>query len=81
MMEVNGGNDYKIWHLGKQALLRQFGYIPRSFQATAQAMQVYQMFTEDGGKIHNSGDDNSDAGAGDGVVEQLIIPILAVWLR
>jgi hypothetical protein len=75
MMEVNGGNDYKIQHLGNQALLRQFGYIPISFQATAQALQVYQMFTGDGCKIHVSGDDNSDAGAGDGAVEQMIIPI------
>jgi hypothetical protein len=25
MMEVNGGNDYRIQHLGKQALLCQFG--------------------------------------------------------
>jgi hypothetical protein len=56
-------------------LLRQFGYIPRSFQATAQAMQVYQMFTGDEGEIHNSGDNNSDVGAGDSVVEQMIIPI------
>jgi hypothetical protein len=75
MMEVNGGNDYKIRHLGKQALLRQFGYIPRSFQATAQALEVYQMFTGDGREIHDSGDDNSDAGAGDGAVEQMIIPM------
>ncbi len=71
-MELNVGNDYKIRHLEKQALLHQFGYVPRSFQASA---QVYQMFTGDGGKIHDSGDDNSDAGAGDGVVEQMIIPI------
>ncbi len=75
MMEVNGGNDYKIRHLGKQALLHQFGYIPRSFQATAQALQVYQMFTGDGGEIHDSGDDKSDAGDGNGVVKPMIIPI------
>ncbi len=75
MMEVNGGNDYKIGHLGKQALLCQFGYILRSFQASAQALQVYQMFTGDGGEIHNSGDNNSDAGAGEGVVEHINITI------
>ena len=70
MMEVNGGNDYKIWHLGKQALPCQFGHIPHSFQATAQALQG------DGSKIHNSGDNkNSDAGARNGVVEQMIIPV------
>jgi hypothetical protein len=46
-----------------------------NFQASAQALQVYQMFSGDGGKIHNSGDNNSDAGAGDGVVEHMIIPI------
>ena len=38
-------------------------------------LKVYQMFTGDGGKIHNLGDNNSDAGAGDGVVEQMIIPV------
>jgi hypothetical protein len=75
MMEVNGGNDHKIRHLGKQSLLRQFGFILRSFKATAQVLQVYQMFIVDGGKIHNSGDNNSDAGTGDGVVEQMIIPV------
>ena len=81
MMEVNVGNDYKIWHPGKQALLCQFGYTPRSFQATAQASQVYQIFTGDRGKIHDSGDDYSDAGAGDGVVKQMIIPMKPVWLQ
>ena len=75
MMEVNGGNDYKIRHLRKQALLRQFGFILRSFKATAQVLQVYQMFTGDGGEIHNSGDNNSDAGAGEGVVEHINITI------
>jgi hypothetical protein len=33
------------------------------------------MFTGDGLEIHDSGDDNSDAGAGDGAVEQMIIPM------
>ena len=78
MMEVNGGNDYKIRHLGKQALLREFGSIPRSFRATDEALQVYQLFTGDGGEIHDSGDDNSDAGAGDGAVDQVIISIQAM---
>jgi hypothetical protein len=36
------------------------------------ACSSYQMFTGDGGEIHNSEDDNSDAGAGNGVVEQMI---------
>jgi hypothetical protein len=78
MMEVNGGNDYRLRHLGKQALLREFGYIPRSFRATDEALQVYQLFTGDGGEIHDSGDNNSDAGAGDGAVDQMIIPTQAV---
>jgi hypothetical protein len=81
MMELNGGNVYKVWHLGKQALLREFGYIPRRFRATDEALQVYQLFTGDGGEIHDSEEDNSDAGAGDGAVDQMIIPIEAVWSR
>ena len=75
MMEVNGGNDYKVRHLGKLALLREFGYISRTFRATDEALQVHQLFTGDGGKkIHDSGDDNYDAGA----VDQMIIPMQAV---
>ena len=78
-MEVNGANDYKLRHVGKQALLREFGYIPRSFRATDdEALQVYELFTGDAGEIHDSGDDNSDAGAGNGAVEQMIIPMQAV---
>ena len=57
MMEVNRGNDYKLQHIGKQALLREFGYIPHSFRATDKALQMYQLFTGDGGEIHDSGDD------------------------
>ena len=77
-IEVNGGNDYKVRHLGKLSLLREFGYIPRSFRATDEALQVHQLFTGDGGEIHDSGDDNFDAGAGNGAVDQMIIPIQAV---
>ena len=47
-------------------------------QLADEALQVYQLFTGDGGKIHNYGDNNSDAGAGDGAVDQMIIPIQAV---
>ena len=72
------GSEWREWlqirHLGKQGLLRQFGYNPRSFHATAQALQENQMFTGDGGKIHD------DSGASDGVVEQMVIPgVQAVW--
>ncbi len=74
-MEVNGGNDNKIWHLGKQALRCQFGCISQSVQVTAPALQVYQMFTGDGGEKNDFGDDNSEAGAGNGVVKQMIIPV------
>ena len=81
MMEVNGGNDYKVRNLGKLALLREFGRIPRSFRAIDEALQVYQLITGDRGEIHDSGDDNSDAGAGDGAVNQMIIPMQAVWSR
>ena len=42
MMDVNGGNDYKVRHFGKQAILRALGYVPRSFRATDKALQVYQ---------------------------------------
>ena len=34
MLEVNGGNNYKIWHMGEQFLLCQFGYLPRTFAVT-----------------------------------------------
>jgi hypothetical protein len=78
MLEVNGENDYKIRHMGKQILLRQFGYLPRTVAATDEALQVVQMFSGDGGEISDIGDDDSDAGAGDGAIDQMIMPIAAV---
>lgn len=78
MLEVNGGNDYKIRHLGKQAILHQFGYLPRTFAATDEALQVVQMFSGDGGEISDIEDEDSEAGAGDGAIDQMIMPIEAV---
>ena len=78
MLEVNGGNDYKIRHLGKLAILHEFGEIPRTFAATDEALQVKELFTGDGVKIGDIGDDDSDAGAGYGAMEQMIMPLEAV---
>ena len=55
MLEVNGGNDYKIRHLEKLAILCEFGEIPRTFAATDEAIQVKELFTGDGGKIGDIG--------------------------
>jgi hypothetical protein len=77
MLEVNGGNNYKIRHLGKQAILREHGELPRSFAATDEALQVFEMFTGDGGEISDIEDEDSDAGADNGAVEQMIMPIQA----
>jgi hypothetical protein len=77
MLEVNGGNNYKIRHLGKQAILREYGELPRSFAATDEALQVFEMFTGDGGEISDIEDEDSDAGADNGAVEQMIMPIQA----
>ena len=78
MLEVNGGNDYKIRHLGKLAILREFGEIPRTFAATDEALQVKELFTGDGGEIGDIGDDDSDAGVGDDAMEHMIMPLEAV---
>ena len=59
--------------MGKQALLREHGEVPRTFAATDEALQVVQMFIEDGGEISDNGDDDSDAGAGDGAIDQMIM--------
>jgi hypothetical protein len=72
---MNGGNNYIIWCTGKQVLLRQFGYLPRTFAATDETLQVVQMFSGDGGKISNTGENDLDAGAGDDAVDQMIMPI------
>ena len=79
MLEVNGrNNNYKIWRMGKQVLFRQFGYLPRTFAADA-TLQVVQMFSgDDGGKISNIEDNDLNAGAGDGTIDQMIMPILTV---
>jgi hypothetical protein len=65
---------------GKQVLLRRFGYpLPITFAAADEAMQVVQMFSAgDGGEISDIGDDDPDAGAGDGAIYQMIMPIAAV---
>ena len=73
MLEVNGGNDYKIRRMAKPVLLRRFGYLPRTFAGTGEALQVVQMFCGDGGKISDIGDDDSDA-----AIDQMIMPIAAV---
>ena len=78
MLEVNGGNDYKIRHLGKLSLLREFGELPRSFAATAVALQVKEMFTGDGNEISDIEDEDSNAGADNVAIEQMIMPIQAV---
>jgi hypothetical protein len=36
------------------------------------------MFRGDGGEISDIGDKDSDAGAGDGAIDQMIMPIAAV---
>ena len=80
MLEVNGGNDYKIRHHGKLAILREFGEIPRTFAATGEALQVNELLTGDGGEVGNIGDDDSDTGAGYGAMEHMIMPLEAgVW--
>ena len=73
MLEVHGGNNYKIRHLGKQSILRELGELPRTIAATAEAVQVKDMFTGDGGEISDIGDEDSDAGTVNGAVEQMII--------
>jgi hypothetical protein len=73
MLEVHGGNDYKIRHLGKQSILRELGELPQTIAATAEAVQVKEMFTGDGGEISDIGDKDSDAGTVNGAVEQMII--------
>ena len=73
LLEVNGGNDYKIRHLGKLAILREFGEIPRTFAATAdKALPV------NGGKNGDIGDDDSDAGVGEDATEHMIMHLEAV---
>ena len=76
MLEVNGGNDYKIRHMGKQVLSRQFGYLSRTFAATYEALQAVQMFIGNGGEISDIGDDDLDAGAGDGAIDQMRIMLI-----
>ena len=79
MLEVNGGNDYKIRHLGKLAIQCESGEIlPRTFTATDEALQVKELFTGDGGEVGNIGDSDSDAGAGYGAMEHMIVPLEAV---
>ena len=78
MLEVNGGNDYKIRHLRKLTILREYGEIPRTFAATGEALQVKELFTGDGRKIGNIGDNDSDADVGDNAMEHMIMPLEAL---
>ena len=67
---------FGIWG---EVLLRRFGYLPRIFAATDEALQVVQMLSGDGGETSNISDKNDlDAGAGDGAIDQMILPIVAV---
>ena len=58
-------------------MLRENGELPRSFAATDEALRVFEMFTGDGGEISDSEDEDSDAGADDGAIQQMIMPIQA----
>ena len=53
-------------------------YAPRTVAAIDEALQVVQMFSGDGGKISDIGDDDLDAGAGDGAMEQMTMPLETV---
>ena len=79
MLEVNGGNDYKIWRMGKQSPFTSSWISTKNLvSATDEALQVAQMFSGDGGKISNIGDNDLDAGACDGAIDQMIMPIAAI---
>ena len=79
MLEVNGGNDYKIRHMGKLVLYVNLDIYQEPLQQQMRLFRLCKCSVVDGGKISDVGDDNSDAGAGDdGTIDQMILPIAAV---
>ena len=61
ILTANGNNDYKIRHIGKEALLRQ-GQLPTRIAASESALHVFNMFRDDHivpGDNDAAGDDNA----------------------
>ena len=69
MMAANGGNDYRIRHMGKEVMLRN-GTLPRTIGASESALNVFILFSGDAaGDMIDIGDDDEDD---DDAVHQMI---------
>jgi allantoicase len=75
-MKVIRGNDYTIQHLGKQGFTLSIWIYTAQLSGNCSSVPSVSNAFGDGGKIHDSEDDNFDAG--NGVVDQMIIPVQAV---
>ena len=60
ILSVNGNNDYKIRHIGKNSLL-QSGQLLTRIQATESALYVFNMFSHDNDRRTRiaAGEDNA----------------------
>ena len=47
ILKIHGANDYKIPHIGKEALLLEYGRLPNKLACSDRAFEVYQLVMEE----------------------------------
>ena len=83
ILRVNGGNDYKLRHMGKEALLRA-GRLPVRIDASEAAVYTYRTFMlggeQDAPAVNDEGAGDNDPGDDNGANNNLLqmIPLEAV---
>ena len=60
ILTCNRGNDYKLRHIGKSAMLLQNGTLPQTNDVTENALYVYNRFVDDDGSDESEESDASD---------------------
>jgi hypothetical protein len=59
ILKIHGANDYKIPHIGKEALLLDYGRLPNKLACSDRAFEVYQLVMEE--RPRDFDDDDSEA--------------------
>jgi len=70
-LEEHSTNDYKLEHMGKERLLREYGRLPDSILLSEAAIELYEMFNQE--EQHDDRDGNGKNGD-ERAYQQMIIP-------
>jgi hypothetical protein len=73
-LKIHGANDYKIPHIGKNALLFATGGLPNKIISSDRALEVFHLVMEEQpGNLddNNDNDDNNNDQAGEGQLQMI----------